>query len=283
MGIVVGIGGLGRGVCGSRLIAIVSNTGGFISSGGSTIIGSGLIAIVSNTGGFISSGGSTIIGSRLIAIVSNTGGFISSGGSTIIGSGLIAIVSNTGGFIGSGGSGLIAIVSNTGGFIGSGLFRSGRDLFELFRAAVDQLLQHGGCAARKRGEHARGAGEGGLEHPGHDGEQPISRRDVGELRDALRGEELATQKAALDGEDSMIFGEVAQHLGHRGGIALGIGHAGRTNEESIELLELQLIGGSPRQGHLHDLELGIVGAQLASQRLLFFDREPGVLGEEHGL
>ena len=81
----------------------------------------------------------------------------------------------------------------------------------------------------------------------------------------------------------MTLGEVLQDLGCTDRISIGECQAGWAKKQIVEGVDLEVTCSTPGQGHLDDLELGIVRTQFAPQSLLILDRKTGVLGKEHGL
>ena len=120
------------------------------------------------------------------------------------------------------------------------------------------------------------------EGAGHVGEQHVACRQVRKRRDPLRAQELRAQHATLDDQDVVVLGEALQRLCRSGWVSVCEGQRGGA-EQQIGQLVGHALGSDTSEGHLHDLHLGLVCLELATEVLLILDREAGVLGEEHRL
>ena len=81
----------------------------------------------------------------------------------------------------------------------------------------------------------------------------------------------------------MVLGEVAQHLGHRSGVAVGERQSGGPDQECECIRPTQVGCRQTGEGHLVDPELAVGCPQCTAELLLLLDGEPGVLGREHRL
>ena len=99
---------------------------------------------------------------------------------------------------------------------------------------VDQRLQAVGQVAGQRLEQAGELHHRGGQATGEAGEQHLARRQVGQRPGLVGGERLAAEHAALEDEVGVGAAEVAQRLGHRGGVAVDEGDRGRADEQLVE-------------------------------------------------
>ena len=94
---------------------------------------------------------------------------------------------------------------------------------------------------------------------------------------------LVPSDTALQDEQRVGAGGVAQRLGGGDGVVTDERQRGRADEQLLEPLEAGLVGGEPGQGVLVHLVLGAGVAQRAAQRGQGADVHPAVLRDEHGL
>ena len=145
-------------------------------------------------------------------------------------------------------------------------------------------LQRGrqpGHLRRQRRERRRRAGQRGLHRPGQLGQQHLARLQVGQLGDLRRAELLAVEHAALDHQQRVGLGEVAQALGGLDHVAADERDRRRPDQQVGELAgDLGLGGRDLGQRVLDHRELGVLSECLA-QLTELRDRQAAILGQ-HG-
>ncbi len=90
------------------------------------------------------------------------------------------------------------------------------------------------------------------------------------------------EHAALDDEQRVGAGEVTQHLGHRGGVAVHEGDAGRADQHLLQVRQTGALGRQADQRVLVDLVLAAAGSQRPAQTGQILDLEAPVLGQDGG-
>ena len=96
-----------------------------------------------------------------------------------------------------------------------------------------ERLGQAGHLRQRRLEQARGPGRQRLEGTGELGEQHLARLEIGDLVDPSAAEGLAVEHAALDDQQRVGLGEVAQALGGLDRIALDERDRGRAGEQAV--------------------------------------------------
>ena len=148
---------------------------------------------------------------------------------------------------------------------------------------LEKLLEHRCRVAGKGCEQACHVHERSLHRTGELRKKHFAWFDVGKLRDRLRRQELAAEKAALDHEYLVVLGEVLQRLRCRDRIPVAEGKAGWAEQQLVEGIDIELRRGAASERHLHNLELCALCSELPTQCLLILDRKTGVFSKEHGL
>ena len=101
-----------------------------------------------------------------------------------------------------------------------------------------------------------------VEHLAH---QLVPRRELGELLELLDRDRFTVDHPGLELRRLELLRKLAQRFREADDVALGVGDGGLADERLAELVERQLPDGAERDPVLHDQEVGLVLAQLATQ------------------
>src|SRR5690606_31095524 len=132
-----------------------------------------------------------------------------------------------------------------------------------------------------RVEHVGGTEQRSLEGAGKLAQQHLPRLELGQLGDLGSRQRVTVEVTALDDQQRVCLGEVAQTLRDGDGVAVYEGNRGRADKFVIERRNACLVCRNLGQRVLHHGVRRVL-TDARAQLTELADREPAVLGEQNG-